>query len=34
MKKINVAIVGVGSFAKALVEGVSFYTKNPEEVVG
>ncbi len=31
MKKINVAIVGVGSFAKALVEGVAFYTKNPEE---
>ncbi len=31
MKKINVAIVGVGSFAKALVEGVAFYTKNPNE---
>lgn len=34
MKKINVAIVGVGSFTKALVEGVSFYTKNPEEKTG
>lgn len=34
MGKINVAIIGVGSFAKALVEGVSFYTKNPEEKTG
>ncbi len=34
MKKINVAIAGVGSFTKALVEGVSFYTKNPEEITG
>lgn len=34
MKKINVAIIGVGSFAKALVEGVSFYTKNPNEKMG
>lgn len=34
MKKINVAIVGVGSFTKALVEGVSFYTKHPKEYVG
>ena len=34
MKKINVGIVGVGSFAKALVEGVSFYTKNAEETTG
>ncbi len=34
MKKINVAIVGVGSFTKALVEGVSFYTKNPNEKIG
>ena len=24
MKKINVGVVGVGSFTKALVEGVSF----------
>lgn len=34
MKKINVGIIGTGSFAKALVEGVSFYTKNPEETTG
>lgn len=34
MGKINVGIVGVGSFANALVEGVSFYTKNPEETTG
>lgn len=34
MSKINVAIIGVGSMAKALVEGVSFYTKNPDEKTG
>lgn len=34
MKKINVGIVGVGSFTKALVEGVSFYTKNQDETIG
>ncbi len=34
MKKINVAIIGVGSFTKALVEGVSYYTKNPKETTG
>lgn len=34
MKKINVAIIGVGSLTKALVEGVSFYTKNPDEETG
>lgn len=34
MKKINVAIAGVGSFTKALVEGVSYYTKNPKEKIG
>ncbi|MDD5192870.1 MAG: inositol-3-phosphate synthase [Candidatus Nanoarchaeia archaeon] len=34
MKKINVGIIGVGSFTKALVEGVSFYTKNPNETIG
>jgi myo-inositol-1-phosphate synthase len=34
MRKINVGIIGVGSFTKALVEGVSFYTKNPAEEVG
>src|SRR3989344_3361022 len=31
MKKINVALIGVGSFTKALVEGVAFYTKHPKE---
>jgi myo-inositol-1-phosphate synthase len=34
MAKINVAIMGVGSLTKALVEGVSFYTKNPDEKTG
>jgi myo-inositol-1-phosphate synthase len=34
MKKINVAIIGVGSFTKALVEGVTFYSKNPKEYRG
>ena len=34
MKIINVAIIGVGSMSKALVEGVSFYTKNPNETTG
>jgi myo-inositol-1-phosphate synthase len=34
MKKINVATIGVGSLTKALVEGVSFYTKNPNEKTG
>lgn len=34
MNTINVAIIGVGSFAKALVEGVAFYTKNPDEERG
>lgn len=34
MSKINVGIIGVGSLAKALVEGVSFYTKNPTEEIG
>lgn len=34
MERINVAIIGVGSLAKALVEGVSFYTKNPDEITG
>ncbi len=31
MKSINVAIIGVGNLAKALVEGVSFYRNNPDE---
>lgn len=34
MRKINVAVIGVGSFTKALVEGVSFYTKNQSEKIG
>ncbi|MBU1622841.1 MAG: inositol-3-phosphate synthase [Nanoarchaeota archaeon] len=34
MKRINVAIIGVGSLAKALVEGVSFYTKDSREERG
>ena len=34
MGKINVAIAGVGSFTKALVEGVSYYTKNPNDYTG
>lgn len=34
MKKINVAVIGVGSFTKALVEGVAYYTKNPDEQRG
>lgn len=31
---INVALVGVGNCAKSLVEGVSFYSQNPEEKTG
>ncbi len=34
MEKIRVAIVGVGSCAKSLVEGVQYYTKNSEDTVG
>ena len=34
MNTINVAVVGVGSFTKALIEGVAFYTKNPDEERG
>ena len=33
MKKIRIAIVGVGSCAKSLVEGVQYYTKE-EDIVG
>jgi myo-inositol-1-phosphate synthase len=33
-RKINVAIIGVGSLTKALVEGVSFYTKKSKEKTG
>ena len=34
MPKINVAIAGVGSLTKALVEGVSYYSKNTSDEVG
>lgn len=32
--KINTAIIGVGNCAKALLEGVAFYTRNKEDNVG
>jgi myo-inositol-1-phosphate synthase len=32
--KINVAIVGVGNSAKALIEGVAFYTKKKDDKIG
>ena len=32
--KIRVAIVGVGSCAKSLVEGVQYYTKNQDDIIG
>lgn len=34
MKKIHVAIAGVGSCASALIQGVEFYVKNPENTIG
>lgn len=34
MSKIKVAIVGVGSCAKSLVEGVQYYVQNPQDTVG
>lgn len=34
MKKINVAVCGIWSFTKALVEWVSYYTKNPNDYIG
>lgn len=34
MKKINIAIVGVGNFAKALIEGIAYYTHHPHETIG
>ncbi|MFA6050374.1 MAG: inositol-3-phosphate synthase [Candidatus Paceibacterota bacterium] len=34
MQKIKVAIIGTGNCAKSLVEGVTFYSKNPKETVG
>ena len=34
MNKIRVAIIGVGSCAKSLVEGIQYYIKTPEDKVG
>lgn len=34
MSKINVAIIGAGNCAKSLVEGVQYYTTNPNNVTG
>lgn len=34
MKKIKVAIVGVGNCAKSLVEGTQYYIENPDDKVG
>jgi myo-inositol-1-phosphate synthase len=34
MKKIKVAIVGIGSCAKSLVEGIQYYVHNPDDKVG
>ncbi|MEM4261308.1 MAG: Myo-inositol-1-phosphate synthase [Candidatus Woesearchaeota archaeon] len=34
MKKIRVAIIGVGSCAKSLVEGIQYYNEHPEDKVG
>ena len=34
MKEINVALVGVGDVASALVQGVEYYKKNPEKIIG
>lgn len=34
MKKIRVAIIGVGSCAKSLVEGIQYYNEHPEDKIG
>ena len=34
MSKIKVGIVGVGSCAKSLVEGVQYYNENPDDKIG
>jgi len=34
MNKIKVGIIGTGNCAKSLVEGVQYYTENPNEVTG
>ena len=32
--KINCAIVGVGDVASALVQGIEYYKKNPDNIIG
>ena len=32
--KINVALIGIGDVASALVQGVSNYKKNPDKIIG
>lgn len=34
MKKIKVGIIGVGNCAKSLVEGIQYYSENPDDKVG
>ena len=34
MSKIRVGIIGVGSCAKSLVEGVQYYNENPDDKIG
>jgi myo-inositol-1-phosphate synthase len=34
MKKINVAIIGVGNCAKSLLEGIAFYSRHREDEIG
>src|SRR6056300_767336 len=34
MSKIKAGIIGVGSCAKSLVEGIQYYNENPEDKVG
>ena len=34
MKKIKVGIIGAGNCAKSLVEGVQYYTENPNDITG
>ena len=34
MSKIKVGIIGVGSCAKSLVEGIQYYNENPEDKIG
>ncbi len=34
MKNINVALIGVGDVASALVQGVEYYKKYPEKIIG